>query len=182
MFLIPGEAIALLTFPGVMLHELAHQIGCWLAGVKVYKVCYFRLSNPCGYVIHEHPKHIYQSLAIVIAPIVLGYSMAIILALIANDVGAGIVGGIILWLSFSIAMNALSSNDDINSLWGMLKGFTIIEHEGAYYKIPYSSPLIYRIILFPFGGLIKLINTLRLLWSDAIISYFIIVPIVKWFN
>lgn len=182
MFLIPGEAIALLTFPGVIMHEFAHQIGCWLAGVKIHKVCYFRLSNPCGYVAHEHSQYIYQSLTIVIAPLILGYGTAVILALIANDIGGGFIGDILVWLAFAIAMNALSSNGDIDSLWRMLRGSTIMQYQGQYYEVKYSSPLIYRLILFPFGGLVKLVNVLRVVWVDAIISWFIIVPLVGWFK
>ena len=51
--IIPGVLISLITFPGVVIHELAHQIFCMLCGLEVYEVKYFQMSNPNGYVIHE---------------------------------------------------------------------------------------------------------------------------------
>jgi len=51
MFFIPGPVIAALTFPGVIVHEMAHQLFCRLFRVAVLDVCYFRFGNPAGYVI-----------------------------------------------------------------------------------------------------------------------------------
>lgn len=42
-----------LPFPGVMVHELAHQLFCRLMGVPVYEVKYFQFADTCGYVAHE---------------------------------------------------------------------------------------------------------------------------------
>ena len=42
MFVIPGFIISLVTFPGVIVHELAHQIFCMLMKVPVYDVKYFQ--------------------------------------------------------------------------------------------------------------------------------------------
>jgi len=182
MLLIPGELIALLTFPGVVFHEFAHQVGCWLSGVGVHKVCYFRLSNPSGYVLHEGVEHLHQSLLIVFAPPVLGYGAAIILAMIADSIGASIVGSVLVWLSISVSMNALSSDSDIDSLWQMLRGFVVVEYLGEHYVVEYSSPLLYRIVLFPLGGLVKLVNALRPVWIDAVISFLIIFSLVGWWD
>lgn len=54
--IIPGFLISIVTFPGVIVHEMAHQIFCRLCGVAVFDVCYFRFGNPSGYVVHEIPK------------------------------------------------------------------------------------------------------------------------------
>jgi hypothetical protein len=53
MFFIPGFVISLATFPGVIVHEAAHLFFCKLFGLAVYDVCFFRVGNPAGYVIHE---------------------------------------------------------------------------------------------------------------------------------
>lgn len=53
MIIIPGFLISMLTFPGVVVHELAHQIFCRLFRIPVYEVVYYRTGNPSGYVIHE---------------------------------------------------------------------------------------------------------------------------------
>src|SRR5260370_7616563 len=68
MFFIPGPLIALATFPGVIVHELAHQMFCRWFRVPVLKVCYFRVGNPAGFIIHEPPTKTYQSLFISIGP------------------------------------------------------------------------------------------------------------------
>jgi hypothetical protein len=41
MFFIPGPLIALATFPGVIVHELAHQLFCRWFRIPVLNVCYF---------------------------------------------------------------------------------------------------------------------------------------------
>ena len=51
--IIPGVLISLITFPGVVIHELAHQILCLLCGLELYEVKYLQLINPNGYVVHE---------------------------------------------------------------------------------------------------------------------------------
>jgi len=189
MFLIPGELIAILTFPGVVLHEFAHQVGCMLAKTKVEKVCYFRLKNPCGYVIHEQPIYISRSVIITLLPIVFGYGTTIILAICARGIlwstpfgySPGLVFYFLIWLAFSAAMHALSSDEDIDSLWRMLAGHRqVVQVGGRFYEVSFSSPIVYRIVLFPLGGIIKLINALRPFWADAIVSFFIIAPIVGW--
>jgi len=58
---IPGKVVSLLTFPGVIVHELAHKIFCEMAGVQVYEVCYFRFGNPAGYVKHEPVSELIKS-------------------------------------------------------------------------------------------------------------------------
>lgn len=68
MFFIPGFLITILTFPGVIVHELAHQIFCRICRVAVFDVCYFKFGNPAGYVVHEHPKNAYSQILIGIGP------------------------------------------------------------------------------------------------------------------
>ena len=40
--IIPGPIIALLTFPGVIVHEFAHKLFCDIFNVPVYYVNYFK--------------------------------------------------------------------------------------------------------------------------------------------
>ena len=51
MFFIPGFLIAIVTFPGVIVHEAAHLFFCRWFKLEVYDVCFFRVGNPSGYVI-----------------------------------------------------------------------------------------------------------------------------------
>lgn len=44
MLFIPGVIISIITFPGVIVHELAHQIFCYLMKIPVYEVKYFHYA------------------------------------------------------------------------------------------------------------------------------------------
>src|SRR5882762_2787372 len=65
---IPGILITFITFPGVIVHALAHQLFCRLYKVPVFQVVYFRMGNPAGYVLHEVPQSKLQSIMISIGP------------------------------------------------------------------------------------------------------------------
>lgn len=96
MFFIPGPFFAALTFPGVVVHELAHQFFCRLFRVAIFDVCYFRFGNPAGYVIHEHPTKASQQIWIGVGPAPRDY--------------------VLIWLGISIAMHAFPSTGDARSL------------------------------------------------------------------
>lgn len=69
MFFIPGWLIALITFPGVMVHELAHHFFCDLSRVPVFRICYYRVGNPAGYVIHGKTADLRANLLISVGPL-----------------------------------------------------------------------------------------------------------------
>ena len=68
MFFIPGILIAIVTFPGVIVHELAHQIFCNIRRVPIYEVKYFQFKSPCGYVIHEKSDNVFTNFIISVGP------------------------------------------------------------------------------------------------------------------
>ncbi len=68
MFFIPGQLISIITFPGVIVHEYAHQLFCKITKTVVLDVCYFRVGNPAGYVVHENPRKLSSHLLIDIGP------------------------------------------------------------------------------------------------------------------
>jgi hypothetical protein len=57
---------------GVFLHELGHKIFCDIFKVKVFEVKYFNWHSDEdgveGWVVHEKPKHLHQSLFITLGP------------------------------------------------------------------------------------------------------------------
>ncbi|MBI2345016.1 DUF3267 domain-containing protein [Candidatus Dependentiae bacterium] len=53
IFIIPGFLVSMLTFPGVILHEMAHKFFCDYYNITVFKVAYFRISSKAGHVTHE---------------------------------------------------------------------------------------------------------------------------------
>src|SRR5215470_6070428 len=81
MFFIPGFVIALVTFAGVTVHEAAHRFLCDLAGVPVYKVCYFRIGSPSGYVIHGPTNSLGASFLITVGPLTVNTLLCAIISL-----------------------------------------------------------------------------------------------------
>ena len=159
MFLIPGPLIALATFPGVIVHELAHQLFCRWFRVPVLEVCYFRLDNPAGFVMHEPPKKSYHSLFLSIGPFLintmLGALIAFPAALPVIKFGEGdLLDYLLIWLGVSIAMHAIPSTGDAKSLWQSVK------EPGV------SSGV--RFTVAPIVGIIYLAALGRFFWLDLI--------------
>jgi hypothetical protein len=65
---IPNQILVLLTFPGVVAHEVVEQLFCRWLGVAVLDVCYFRFGNPTSYVFHEPSLNVRDSLAVGLGP------------------------------------------------------------------------------------------------------------------
>lgn len=130
MYFIPGFLIAIVTFPGVIVHEIAHQFFCRICRVAVIDVCYFRTGNPCGYVQHEYPKSAYQSILIGIGPFfvntILGALIAFpaaipIINFEAKFSGNNLMDYVLIWLGVSIAMHSFPSTGDAKSMWHTIK-------------------------------------------------------------
>src|SRR5262249_10889069 len=124
--IIPGEIIALATFPGVIIHEAAHMLFCKLGRVAVFDVCYFRFGNPAGYVVHEGPKNFGTAFLISVGPFIVN-SLVCILLCFPAFVPVRIferpdpVSYFLLWLGLSIGMHAFPSFQDAKVLWGYAK-------------------------------------------------------------
>jgi hypothetical protein len=121
MVFIPGPFVALATFPGVIVHEMAHQFMCRLTDTPVLKVCYFRVGNPCGYVMHGRPGSAWKHFLISMAPFLFNSIVAVLVALpvalAALSKGEMQLQDIVLgWLGISIGMHALPSSGDAKSL------------------------------------------------------------------
>jgi hypothetical protein len=115
MIVIPGFVISLITFPGVIVHELAHVLCCKLTRTEVHKVCLFRLGNPAGYVIHATPKNVWQHILIGIGPLFVNTLITFIIGLTMRKFHLG--HGFFEWLAVSIAANAFPSKGDAESIW-----------------------------------------------------------------
>jgi len=125
MTIIPGWLISLLTFPGIMVHELAHVAFCRLFGVKVLKVCLFRLGNPPGYVVHDAPRSTFVHILISVGPFLLNTVLGGLVAIpgtvpVTNGRLPSPAGWALIWLGLSIAMHAFPSTGDAKSLWSAL--------------------------------------------------------------
>jgi hypothetical protein len=113
MFFIPGFLIAIVTFPGIVAHEVGHRFFCDLAGVPVYEVCYFRAGNPSGYVVHAPAASLGASFLITIGPLIVNTVLCAVISftpIISLNLDVADPPGVfflLLWLGISIGMHAL---------------------------------------------------------------------------
>jgi hypothetical protein len=159
MFFIPGIVITFLTFPGVIVHELAHQLFCRLFKIPVFEVCYFKVGNPAGYVIHEAAPKTYQSVLISIGPFFLNTLLGFLIAFPAvfqfEFDSANLFDYVLLYLGVSIAMHAFPSTGDATSLWN-----SVMSKEG--------SNMLTKIVIAPIVGFIYIGALGSFFWLDAI--------------
>ncbi len=161
MVLIPGWLVSILTFPGVIVHEIAHRLFCDLVKIPVYKVSYFRLGNPAGYVVHGPVDGLRKSFLISIGPLLMNSALCVLLTFsailpvyILEVKEYSFVFNILIWVGFSIGMHAFPSNDDMQNFVQAVKD----ARQGG-------------VLLFVskiFAGLLKIANALRVIWFDAI--------------
>ncbi len=157
MFFIPGELISILTFPGVMIHEWAHKKYCDRTGVLVCKVVYFRIGNPAGYVTHEKPQKYEQIFWISIWPLIINSLITIFLSYLATQTQTqpeSLLYYLLLWIAISAGMHAFPSNEDTKHIFDASK--SSIKNGGS----------ILHYLAYPFYGLIRLANKLRIIWFD----------------
>ena len=149
-----GWLIAILTFPGIIVHEWAHKFFCDRANVPIYKTCYFRLGNPAGYVIHGPVDSYGKAFLIDIAPFIINTLIAFLIFSVAVNVPLGIPTYLLYWLGISIAMHSFPSSRDADNLW-------------SYSKTAWkANPLV--LLGFPVVGLIKLAGILNRIWFDLL--------------
>lgn len=161
MFFIPGFLIATLTFPGVIVHEIAHRMFCDWARVPVYKVCYFRVGTPSGFVVHGPVNSLRKSFLISIGPLIVNtilcmmimFSVSIPLFFL-HESGFNPLNWLLAWLGISIGMNAFPSNQDMTVFMEEVK------------RTSYRGPLFF--VAKAFSGLVMLANVLRVVWFHAI--------------
>lgn len=124
---IPGNFIALLTFPGVIVHEAAHQLCCRLCRVAVLDVCYFQMGDPLGYVQHERLERPGPQIWIAVAPFLLNTMLGAMIAapaaipVLQLETGDGL-DYFLIWLGVSIAMHAFPSTGDAEAMFSAVEG------------------------------------------------------------
>lgn len=170
MFIIPGFLVSFLTFPGVMMHELGHQLACWICKICVFKVKYFQFDTKTGgYVQHEKTDNPWKSLLITYGPFILNTLLGIILvfpvALMWTYQSFGAVLPIwvklvcyaLAYLGVSCLANAFPSSGDAGVL------FTSVVKNKA-------IPIVIRVIVAPFVGIIYLCSLAKFFWFDFVFA------------
>ena len=168
MIIIPGFLIALLTFPGVIIHEAAHLLFCRITKLAVFDVCFFQLANPSGYVVHEQTDNFYKTFLVSMGPFFVNTFLCILFCSAAflpiwelkiDDY----LAYVLYWLGISIGMHAFPSTHDLTHIWKLAPQYV---KRGNVLAI-LSYPIV--VILYP-------LNFLRVVWAD--LGYGILVGIL----
>lgn len=158
MFVIPGFIISILTFPGVIVHEAAHMLFCKQRRVPVLDVCFFRIGNPAGYVVHGEIDDFSTAFFISVGPFVVNSLLCMFICFPAF-IPLRVFGVseplsyLLLWLGVSIGMHAFPSIGD---------GQALLQHA----KKAASSFNVLAILSFPLVVLIYAANVLSFFWVD----------------
>lgn len=156
------QLLSYLTFPGIIVHECAHAWACRRLGIRVLKVCYLRIGNPMGYVLHERPTYALQHIAIATAPFLVSSLVALTCGL-AGALAASArfsagyadsLGLLACWLSFSVALHAFPSSGDGDALWDEVTGG--------------ERGFMAKALLAPVVGLIRLAQRGAAFWCDVL--------------
>ena len=160
MFFIPGQLISILSFPGVIVHEFAHVLFCKLRNVAIFDVCYFRVGDPSGFVIHEATPNFTTTFLVSMGPFFVNTLLCLFICLPAYmpvkffDLNHPL-SYFLIWLGVSIGMHAIPSNQDASNVYEQAK--EQVKHWNILAII--SFPLVFMIFIF---------NILRFFWIDLI--------------
>jgi hypothetical protein len=168
--IISGPAFALLTFPGVIMHEIAHRFMCDILQIPVYDINYFSGGDTqAGHVCHYKTDNVNHDLLIGFAPLIINSLFCMLFTLPYSSTlmitKAGIVhypSMFLWWVGLSIGAHAFPSNHDLHDGWIKLQET--------------NSSLILRSLC----SIIKLLNRLSFFWVDMIYAVMlsIILPLI----
>jgi hypothetical protein len=165
---IPGILITIATFPGVIVHELAHQLFCRWFKIPVFEVVYFRVGNPAGYVLHETVPNKLHSILISVGPFFINTILGALIAFpavlpVMKFDNATVFDYVLIYLGVSIAMHAFPSRGDATAILESIK-----EPE---------TPVWAKILGYPVIGLIYIGAIGSFFWLDAIYGFAVAVGI-----
>lgn len=164
---IPGQLVTLLTFPGVVMHEITHRFMCDVLGISVYDINYFSINNSrAGYVYHHKTDTVIQSLLIGFAPLLINSFFCMLFTLpyssslsVTGD-GISYYGSMLLWwVGMSMGINAFPSNQDVDNV------LTTVEEQNIH--------IVIHQLCFLICGLMKFFNCLRFVFLDVVYAFVI---------
>jgi hypothetical protein len=163
LFFIPGFLISIATFPGVIVHEAAHMLFCRLRGLAVLDVCFFRVGNPAGYVIHEETENFTTAFLVSVGPLIVNSILCVVFCFPAF-VPVRVFGRpdpisyVLLWLGISIGMHAFPSTHDAKNVWRLARR-----------QVRTLNPLV--LLSFPLVVAIYAANILSVVWFDYLYGF-----------
>jgi hypothetical protein len=158
MFFIPGFVISIVTFPGVIIHEAAHQFFCKVNKLAVFDVCYFRFGNPAGYVVHETTNDFNKAFMVGMGPFFINsffcvlFCSAAFLPVWELEV-VDPLAYFFYWLGLSMGMHAFPSTQDMKEIWRLMP-------EAA------KRINLLAIISYPLVAVVYVLNFARVIWAD----------------
>ena len=160
--------LSYITFPGVIVHEFAHAWACRQLGIRVIKICYLRIGNPLGYVLHERPVYAIQHIMVAVAPFFVSTFFALAISSMASALFASnalaefhdLLMPSALWLGFSIALHAFPSSGDADALWD-----DVTSREVGFCA---------KLLLVPTVGLIRLTGLGARVWLDVLYAVVVV--------
>lgn len=159
----PGFIFSIVTFPGVIAHELAHMLCCILTGTRVVNVCLFRFGNPAGYVVHAQPATVWRQILIGTGPLLVNTVAGFLFGLLAWQ---GEWGGeepyLLAWLGISVGTHSFPSSADARGIWRAIWGRGV-----SFSARLIGTPLVGCLLLGAFGSFF---------WLD--LAYGIVVTLV----
>lgn len=191
MIIIPGFLIALVTFPGVIVHEAAHMLFCKWFNLAIFDVRFFQLKSqdgrtgivdnlvglilspaPTGYVVHEPAQRFAATFCVSMGPFLLNTLLCVLFCSAAFlpvwELGVrDPLPYFFLWLGLSIGMHAFPSNEDLQHVFSQglkeIQGGNVL----ALIAVPLVAPL-------------WLLNFLRFFWVDLIYGFAIGILVPLW--
>ncbi|MCL2888419.1 MAG: DUF3267 domain-containing protein [Elusimicrobia bacterium] len=163
MIPIPGWLIAFLTFPGIIVHEIAHRFFCDLRNVPVYEVSYFNFSRTPGYVIHGPINDLPSAFLISVGPLIINSLLCVIftfssfIPLVALGLGlrdAHWFSIVLMWFGISIGMHAFPSPHDANNFKELVK--------------LHKKGFLLKTVSWIFVIIISIAHVLRVIWFDLL--------------
>lgn len=160
MIIIPGFLITIVTFPGVIVHEAAHMFFCKLRRVAVFDMCFFRIGNPAGYIVHEEITDFTTAFLVCVGPLFVNSLLCVLICFpafmpIRMFQIEQPLSYVLLWLGVSIGMHAFPSTQDAQNLF-------------FYAKKAAASLNPLALLSFPLVLLIFVANVLSFFWADAL--------------
>jgi hypothetical protein len=158
VFFIPGWLVALATFPGVIVHEAGHMLFCRRFRLAVFDVCFFRLGNPAGYVIHEQSDNFKTIFLVAMGPFLANSALCLLFCSAAflpvwELEVSDPLAYFFYWLGLSIGMHAFPSPADLQGIWRLAPAAA-------------RRGNLLAILSFPIIAVLYVLNYARVIWAD----------------
>ena len=172
----------ILLFPGVILHELSHLLGCLLTGTRVTSVKLWGLKE--AYIRHEEPGP-FAMLVISLSPFFINSTLGAAFAYLGNSyITRGYLawGLLFYWFSLSFAYHAFPSYDDVKNSYDVItkNWFSSMVGKKGLFHLFFSWVLFFPVFL-PLLALLSIFYIFsRINYFGVVWFIFIVLGVVYW--